>query len=62
MLSLSDIQQKIADLIGARVRITGPEVARELGLTERAARYHLDVLRGRGIVTARGKKRGAYTR
>lgn len=60
MLDLSTIQQRIADLIAARVRITGPEVARELGLTDRAARYHLDVLRSRGIIAARGKKRGAY--
>ncbi|MGH7620127.1 MAG: Fic family protein [Gemmatimonadaceae bacterium] len=60
MLDLSGIQQKIADLIAARVRMTGPEVARELGLTDRAARYHLDVLRSRGIIAARGKKRGSY--
>jgi biotin operon repressor len=60
MLELSSIQQKIADLIAARVRMTGPEIARELGLTERAVRYHIDVLRSRGIVVARGKKRGAY--
>jgi Fic family protein len=60
MLDLSGIQQKIADLIAAHVRMTGPEVARELGLTDRAARYHLDVLRSRGIIAARGKKRGAY--
>lgn len=64
MLDLSGIQQQIADLIAAliaaRVRMTGPEVARDLGLTDRAARYHLDVLRSRGIVAAHGKKRGAY--
>lgn len=60
MLDLSGVQQKIADLIAARVRMTGPEVARELGLTDRAARYHLDVLRSRGVVAAHGKKRGAY--
>ncbi len=60
MLELSGLQQRIADLVAARVRITGPEIARELGLTDRAARYHLDVLRSRGIVAARGKKRGSY--
>lgn len=60
MLDLSAIQQRIADLITARVRMTGPEVARELGLTDRAARYHLDVLRSRGIIVARGRKRGSY--
>ena len=60
MLDLSGIQQKIADLIAARVRMTGPEVARELGLTDRTARYHLNVLRSRGIVAARGRKRGTY--
>lgn len=60
MLELSGVQQQIADLIAARVRMTGPEIARELRLTERAARYHLDVLRSRGIVAAHGKKRGAY--
>jgi Fic family protein len=60
VLNLSALQQKIADLIAARVRMTGPEVARELGLTARAARYHLDVLRSRGIIAARGRKRGAY--
>ncbi len=60
MLDLSSIQQSIADLIAKRVRMTGPEIARDLGLTERAARYHLEVLRGRGIVAAQGKKRGAY--
>lgn len=60
MLELSDLQQRIADLIAARVRMTGPELARALGLTDRAARYHLDVLRSRGIIAARGKKRGSY--
>jgi DNA-binding transcriptional ArsR family regulator len=60
MLDLSAIQQRIADMIAARVRMTGPEIARELGLTDRAARYHLDVLRSRGIIAAHGKKRGAY--
>lgn len=60
MLDLSAIQQEIADVIAARVRMTGPELARELHLTERAARYHLDVLRSRGIIAAHGKKRGAY--
>lgn len=60
MLDLSDIQQTIADLIAKRVRMTGPEMARELGMTDRAARYHLDVLRSRNIVAAHGKKRGAY--
>jgi DNA-binding transcriptional ArsR family regulator len=40
--------------------MTGPEISKELGLTDRAARYHLDILRGRGIVDAHGKKRGAY--
>ena len=60
MLDLSDIQQKIADMVAARVRMTGPEIARALGLTDRAARYHVDVLRSRGILAARGKKRGAY--
>lgn len=60
MVELSGLQQQIADLIAAKVRVTGPEIARELGLTDRAARYHLDVLRSRGIVAARGKKRGAY--
>jgi Fic family protein len=60
MLELSAIQQKIADLVAARVRITGPEVAANLSLTDRAARYHLDVLRGRGIIAVHGRKRGAY--
>jgi len=60
MLDLSDVQQKIADLVAARVRITGPEIARALGLTDRAARYHLDVLRSRGIIAAHGRKRGSY--
>jgi Fic family protein len=62
MLELSDVQQRIADFIATRVRVTGPEVARELGLKDRAARYHLDVLRGRGVITLHGRKRGAnYT-
>ena len=60
MLELSDIQQRIADLIRSRVRMTGPEIARELKVTARAARYHIDVLRSSGIVAARGKKRGSY--
>lgn len=60
MLSLSDVQQRIADLVAARVRMTGPEIARELHLTERTARYHLNVLRSRGIIAKRGQKRGAY--
>jgi Fic family protein len=60
MIELSGLQQKIADLVAARVRVTGPEIARELQLTDRAARYHLDVLRSRGIIAARGRKRGSY--
>lgn len=60
MIELSDIQQRIADLIAARVRATGPEVAAALGLTPRTARYHLDVLRSRGIIAAHGKKRGSF--
>lgn len=60
MLDLSEVQQKIADLIAARVRMTGPEIARALGITDRAARYHLDILRSRSIIAARGKKRGSY--
>lgn len=60
MIELSDVQQRIADLIAARVRATGPEVAAALGLTPRTARYHLDVLRSRGIVAAHGKKRGSF--
>jgi Fic family protein len=60
MLDLSGIQQRIADLVAARVRVTGPELARELGLTDRTARYHLDVLRSRGIIAVHGKKRGSY--
>jgi Fic family protein len=60
MLELSGIQQRIADLVATRVRMTGPEIARELGLTDRAVRYHLEVLRGRSIIAAHGRKRGAY--
>ncbi len=60
MIALSDIQQKIADLVAARVRITGPEIAFQLGLTSRAARYHLDILRRQGVIAARGAKRGSY--
>ena len=60
MLDLSSVQQRIADLIGKRVRMTGPDIARELGLTDRAARYHLDVLRSRGLIEAHGRKRGSY--
>jgi DNA-binding transcriptional ArsR family regulator len=60
MLELSDIQQKIADVIASRVRMSGPEIAKALGLTDRTSRYHLDVLVSRGIVSAHGKKRGRY--
>lgn len=60
LLDLSAIQQQIADMIATRIRMTGPEVASALGLTDRAARYHLGILRGRGVIAARGKKRGSY--
>lgn len=60
MLDLSDLQQRIADLIAARVRITQPEIAVALGLNARTTRYHLDVLRSRGLVAAHGAKKGAY--
>lgn len=60
LLDLSAIQQQIADLIATQVRMTGPAIASALGLTARAARYHLDILRSRSVIAARGKKRGAY--
>lgn len=60
LLDLSAIQQQIADLVAVRVKMTGPEIATALGLTDRAARYHLDILRSRGLISAHGKKRGTY--
>ncbi len=60
MLELSDIQQKIADLVAARVRMTAEEIRLELGITSRAVRYHLGMLMRRSILAARGSRRGRY--
>jgi Fic family protein len=60
LLEVSDIQQRIADFIAAHGRSTAKEIAESLTLQPRAVRYHLGILEQRGVIAARGGRKGRF--
>lgn len=60
LLGLSDVQQRITAALSARGRATAAELAAELALSPRVVRHHLGMLTARGLVAARGERRGRY--
>jgi Fic family protein len=60
LAQLSNVQQRIADLIATRGRGTSRDIAIALQLLPRAVRYHLEILVGRGIIVAKGHNKGRF--
>jgi Fic family protein len=60
LLEVSDVQQRIADFIAAHTRATAKEISETLSLQPRAARYHLGILEQRGVIAARGGRKGRF--
>jgi Fic family protein len=60
MLHLSEVQQKMLDLVDRHGRATTTFLAGELGMPVRTVRYHLDVLVGQGLLEPRGERRGRF--
>jgi Fic family protein len=58
MLRLSNIQGRILDLVRRMARATAPQIAEALGLPSRTVRYHLTLLARKGLIEARGERRG----
>ncbi len=58
MVRLSEVQQRILDLVERHGTITSRAVASTLELPPRTARYHLDALIRERLVIPRGEKRG----
>lgn len=60
LMEVSDVQQRIADFVATTGRVTGKTIAASLKLQPRAVRYHLGILRDRGVIAARGGRKGRY--
>src|SRR5439155_17937804 len=60
IIRLNDAQRGALAFIEGHGRATTAENARALGIPTRSARYHLDMLVGRGLVEAHGQRRGRY--
>ncbi|HET7565807.1 MAG TPA: Fic family protein [Gemmatimonadaceae bacterium] len=60
MLQLSDVQQRVLEVITTQGRATTPAIASTLGIPRRTVRYHLDVLVGLGMIEAHGERKGRY--
>jgi DNA-binding transcriptional ArsR family regulator len=60
LLEVSDVQQRIADFVSVSGRATATLIAEKLELQPRAVRYHLAILVERGVVAARGGRKGRY--
>ncbi|MEJ7809744.1 MAG: Fic family protein [Gemmatimonadaceae bacterium] len=60
MLELSDVQERIADLVATQGRMTAPAIAAQLGMPSRVVGYHLGILTVRGVLAAHGERRGRY--
>ncbi|MEX1258032.1 MAG: Fic family protein [Gemmatimonadota bacterium] len=58
MVRLSEVQQRILDMVDDHGSVTSSVVAGTLDLPPRTVRYHLDVLIRHGLVVPRGEKRG----
>jgi Fic family protein len=60
LLEVSDVQQRIADFVTEQGRTTSQAIAEHLSLQPRAVRYHLGILAERGVIAARGGRKGRY--
>jgi Fic family protein len=60
IIRLSDAQRRAIELIESQGRSTTAQIAKALGIPARSARYHLDMLVGRGLIEAHGERRGRY--
>lgn len=60
LLEGSDVQQRIADFVTEQGRTTSQAIAHSLSLQPRAVRYHLGILAQRGVIAARGGRKGRY--
>jgi Fic family protein len=60
LLEVSDVQQRIADFVTEQGRTTSQVIAEKLALQPRAVRYHLGILAERGVIAARGGRKGRY--
>jgi Fic family protein len=60
IIRLSDAQRRAIELIESHGRSTTAQIAKALGIPARSARYHLDMLVGRGLIEAHGERRGRY--
>jgi len=60
IIRLNDAQRGALEFIEGHGRGTTAHVAQVLGIPARSARYHLDMLVGRGLIEAHGERRGRY--
>jgi Fic family protein len=60
ILQLSEVQERIVELVRLTGRGTTTTIGKQLGIPSRTVRYHLDILIGRKLLTAHGEKRGRY--
>lgn len=60
LLEVSDVQQRIADFVIQQGRTTSQAIVLSLSLQPRAVRYHLGILAQRGVIAARGGRKGRY--
>lgn len=60
IIRLNDAQRRALEFIEAHGRGTTSQVAQALGIPARSARYHLEMLVGRGLIEAHGERRGRY--
>jgi Fic family protein len=60
VIRLTDVQQRVLDVIERHGRATTPEIARHLEMPDRSVRYHLSMLASRGLIAAHGERKGRY--
>lgn len=60
LLEVSEVQQRIADFVTEHGRTNSRAIAEGLSLQPRAVRYHLGILAERGVIAARGGRKGRY--
>lgn len=60
LLEVSEVQQRIAGFVTEQGRTTSQAIAQSLSLQPRAVRYHLGILAERGVIAARGGRKGRY--
>ncbi len=60
MLRLSEIHRSVVEVIRQQGRMTSFDVSSNLEIPYRTARYHLNTLVKRGLITAHGERRGRF--